>query len=135
MRFWCLKLRGEIKIYFVKTKHYQRFGLHMQHLHCYSPVKIPFHYHAKYQSVQTTEGLVLTQILDLTRIIHFHFHKRWMIVNSFDQRYFGCVNQIWHTEGEKCDNFSMLFRPDRDWKSFLIKLKRRVLVSSSYVYF
>ena len=28
----------------------------MQHLHCYSPVKIPFHYHAKYQSVQTTES-------------------------------------------------------------------------------
>ena len=23
-----------------------------------------------------TECLVLTQILDLTRIIHFHFHKR-----------------------------------------------------------
>ena len=28
----------------------------MQHLHCYSHVKIPFHYHAKYQSVQTTES-------------------------------------------------------------------------------
>ena len=25
----------------------------MQHLHCYSPVKIPFHWHAKYQSGYT----------------------------------------------------------------------------------